>query len=35
MYPDLYKGLEPKPEDLSRYDTSLVRFDGKAMTPKG
>ena len=35
MYPDLYKGLEPKPEDLSRYDTPLVRFDGKAVTPKG
>ena len=35
MYPDLYKGLGLKPEDLSRYDTPLVGFDGKIMTPKG
>ena len=24
MYPDLYKGLGSKLEDLSKYDTSLV-----------
>ena len=35
MYPDLYKGLRLKSEDLSRYDTSLVGFDGKIVTPEG
>ena len=28
MYPDLYKGLELKPEDLSKCNTPLVGFDG-------
>ena len=28
MYPDLYKGLNLKPEDLSKYDFPLVGFDG-------
>ena len=28
MYLDLFKGLELKSEDLSRYDTPLVNFDG-------
>lgn len=35
MYPDLYKRLGLKSEDLSKYDTPLVGFDGKIMTPKG
>ena len=35
MYPDFYKGLRLKSEDLSRYDTSLVGFDGKIVTPEG
>ena len=35
MYPDLYKGLGLKPADLSRYDTPLIGFDGKIMTPEG
>ena len=35
MYPDLYKGLGLKPEDLSKYDTSLVGFDGKVVVPEG
>ena len=35
MYPDLYKGLGLKSEDLSRYDTPLVGFDGKIVTPEG
>ena len=35
MYPDLYKGLGLKLEDLSKYDTSLVGFDGKVVVPKG
>ncbi|XP_050266505.1 uncharacterized protein LOC126710164 [Quercus robur] len=34
MYPDLYKGLNLKPEDLAAYDSPLVSFDGKTVTPK-
>ena len=29
MYPNLYKGLGLKSEDLSKYNTLLVGFDGK------
>ena len=35
MYPDLYKGLNLKPEDLSPYDSPLVSFEGKIVIPKG
>ena len=35
MYPDLYKDLGLKPEDLTKYDTPLVRFDGKMVVPEG
>ena len=35
MYLDLYKGLGLKPEDLSKHDTPLVRFDGKTIVPRG
>ena len=35
MYPDLYKGLNLKPEDLTAYDSPLVSFDRKVITPKG
>ena len=35
MYPDLYRGLNLKPEDLTTYDSSLVSFDGKLVAPKG
>ena len=35
MYPDLYKGLNLKPEDLIAYDSPLVNFDGKVVIPKG
>ena len=35
MYPDLYKGLGLKPEDLSKYDTPLVGFYGKVVMPEG
>ena len=28
MYPDLYRGLGLKKEDLSMYDTPLMGFDG-------
>ena len=34
MYPDLYKGLNLKPEDLTTYDSPLVSFEGKTVTPR-
>ena len=33
--PDLYKGLNLKPEDLMAYDSPLVSFERKTVTPKG
>ena len=35
MYPDLYKGLKLKPEDLMSYSSPLMSFDGKLVVPKG
>ena len=35
MYPDLYRWLNLKPEDLIAYDSLLVSFDGKLVTLKG
>ncbi|XP_075650212.1 uncharacterized protein LOC142620785 [Castanea sativa] len=35
MYPDLFKGLGLKPEDLSKYDVPLDGFDGKTIVSKG
>lgn len=35
MYPDLYKGLRLKLENLSTYDTPLVGFNEKVVTPEG
>ncbi|KAK4589920.1 hypothetical protein RGQ29_020481 [Quercus rubra] len=35
MYPDLYKGLNLKPEDLTAYESPLVSFEGKTVIPKG
>ena len=35
MYPDLYKGLRLKPEDLACYDSPLVVFDEKVVIPRG
>ncbi|XP_050241132.1 uncharacterized protein LOC126690031 [Quercus robur] len=35
MYPDLYKGLKLRLEDLTAYDSPLVSFEGKIITPKG
>lgn len=35
MYPNLYKGLRLKPEDLSRYDTLLVGFNGRIVALEG
>ena len=34
MY-DLFKGLGLKAEDLSKYDTPLVGFDGQMVIPEG
>ena len=35
MYPDLYKGLNLKAEDLMLYSSPLVSFEGKIVIPKG
>ena len=35
MYPDLYKWLNLKPEDLTAYDSPLVSFDGKVVILRG
>ena len=35
MYPDLYKGLNLKPEVLTAYDSPLVSFKGKTVTLTG
>ena len=35
MYPDLYKGLNLKAEDLTPYSSPLVSFEGKVIIPKG
>ena len=35
MYPDLYKGLNLRPEDLTAYDSPLISFEGKTVVPKG
>ena len=35
MYPDVYKGLNLKPENLTAYDSPLVSFKGKTVTPRG
>ena len=35
MYPDLFKGLGLKPEDLTTYSSHLVSFEGKIVVPKG
>ena len=32
MYPDLFKRLNLKPEDLEKYDSPLVGFDGRLVT---
>ena len=34
MYPDLYKGLNLKVEDLTPYGSPLVSFEGKIIIPK-
>ena len=35
MYPDLYKGLGLKAENLTTYSSPLVSFKGKMVVPKG
>ena len=35
MYPDLYKGLNLKPKNLTAYSSLLVSFEGKMVIPKG
>ncbi|XP_075670274.1 uncharacterized protein LOC142640059 [Castanea sativa] len=35
MYPDLYKWLNLKPEDLTAYDSPLISFNGKVVITKG
>ena len=35
MYPDLYKGLNLKPENLIAYSSPLVSFESKMVVPKG
>ena len=34
MYPDLYKGLGLRAEDLTPYSSPLVSFEGKVIIPK-
>ncbi|XP_065619885.1 uncharacterized protein LOC136063431 [Quercus suber] len=35
MYPDLFRGLNLKPEDLTTYSSPLVGFEGKSVAPLG
>ena len=35
MYPDLFKGLRLKKEDLVKHTSPLVGFDGKVVIPEG
>ena len=35
MYPNLYKGLGLKKDDLSKYDTPLMGFDGRMVILEG
>ena len=35
MYPDLYKGLNLRPENLIAYDSPLLSFEGKTVIPRG
>ncbi|XP_075636808.1 uncharacterized protein LOC142609052 [Castanea sativa] len=35
MYPELFRGLNLKVEDLEKYDSPLVGFDGKSVIPQG
>ena len=35
MYPDLYKGLNLRPEDLTTYNSPLMSFNGKVVISRG
>ena len=35
MYPNLFRGLGLKNEDISKYDMPLVGFDGRMVIPEG
>ena len=35
MYPDLYRGLNLRAEDLTPYSSPLVSFEGTVIIPKG
>lgn len=35
MYPNLYKGLNLRAEDMEKYDSLLVGFDGRIIIPFG
>ena len=35
MYPNLYKGMNLRPENLTTYNSPLVSFDGKVVIPRG
>ena len=35
MYLDLFKGLGLMDQDLKKYDTPLVSFDGRVVIPQG
>ena len=35
MYPNLYKGLSLRAEDLTPYNSPLVSFEGNVIIPKG
>lgn len=35
MYPNLYKGLRLKQDDFTRYETLIIGFDDKVLTPRG
>ena len=35
MYPELFKGLNLKPKNLTAYNSPLVSFEGKMLIPKG
>ena len=35
MYPDLYNGLNLRPENVTAYDSPLVNFDGKIVVLRG
>ena len=35
MYPGLFKGFGLKNQDLAKYDSPLVSFDGRVVIPQG